>query len=381
MVVVAPDSFKGSLSAEQATAAISAGVRDTLGEGAEILQLPMADGGEGTLAALLSVGRVDARTINTVDPLGRPTSAAYGISPDGHTGVMELAQASGLPLVDDVAPQPRRADTFGTGMVAAALLDAGVQEMLLCLGGSASTDGGTGILAALGARFLDVDGNDVAPGGQGLAQVVRVDDSGLHPRARAVRWRIAVDVANPLTGPQGAAAVFGPQKGATAEDVAALDRGLTHLAGVLRDRTGVDLIDVPGNGAAGGVPLAMTALLGAETTPGAHLIAETLGVPAALAQADLLVTGEGSLDGPSVHGKVVGTLASLARQGGRDTAVVVIAGLVRLSTAELRAAGVDAAFSIADGPASRQELVDDAATLVRSVAASVAGLYLQAWRP
>jgi glycerate kinase len=246
-VVVAPDSFKGSLTASEVAACIADGVHAARPD-AVVVRLPMADGGEGTLEALLAAWDVTARVIDTVDAIGRPRQARWAVSPDGRTGVVELAEASGLPHVGDAPLQPLHASTRGTGAVARAVLDAGVQEVLVCLGGSASTDGGAGILTGLGARLLDDDGSDVPDGGEGLARVTRIDLDGLHPRAREGRGRLAVDVTNPLAGEHGAAHVFGHQKGASEGDAAYLDDALRHWADVLEHETGVRTHDLPGAG-------------------------------------------------------------------------------------------------------------------------------------
>lgn len=411
VIVAAPDSFKGSVSAREAAAAMALGARDAYGPGAEIIELPLADGGEGTLDALLAVWDREPLAVETTDALGRPCTARYGISADGRTGIIEAAEANGLPQVGDVPLQPLRADTRGVGVIAARLLDAGVEEVLLCIGGSATTDGGTGFLTALGVRFLDDAGKPVAPGGGGLSRIASVDAAGLHPRARQVTWRIAVDVDNPLCGPLGAAAVFGPQKGAQPGDIAALDAGLSHLAAVLAAEaacsesasasavlasTGtstypatsasvraskvpttfpagpaVDAVaegyrQRPGFGAAGGLPLALAALLGAETVPGAELVGEAIGLRDALARADVVLTGEGSLDSQSLGGKVVD---AVRRTAPASCPVIVVAGTVQLSARECREAGITAAFSIARGAASLQELQADAADLIRDAAA------------
>ncbi|MDN5660635.1 MAG: glycerate kinase, partial [Brevibacterium aurantiacum] len=220
-IVCAPDSFKGSASAPAAAAALARGARQVFPD-SQITDLPFADGGEGTLDALLAVWGTPARSVDVVDALGRPTTALFGISADGKTAVIEAAQANGLPQVSDVALAPERADTYGVGLIARHVLDQGVEEILLCIGGSASTDGGVGIAMALGAAFTDSSGAPIAPGGGGLSALAAVDASALDPRALQVRWRIAVDVDNPLTGPRGAAAVFGPHKCADAASVAVL---------------------------------------------------------------------------------------------------------------------------------------------------------------
>ncbi|MCP2264437.1 glycerate kinase [Promicromonospora thailandica] len=378
-VVVCPDSFKGSLSASEVASAVADGVLD-IAPDAVVTRLPMADGGEGTLTALLAVWGGAPRTVTTVDAIGRPTTARWALSPDGRTAVVELAEASGLPGVSDVPLQPLHASTRGTGDVARAALDAGVAEILLCLGGSASTDGGSGILSGLGARLLDADGREVPDGGEGLASVASLDLAGLHPRAREVRWRLAVDVTNPLVGEHGAAHVFGPQKGARDGVAEYLDDALRHWAQVLERETGHAVAEIPGAGAAGGVPAGLVAVLGAETTPGAVLVAETIGLPAALADADLVITGEGSFDSQSVNGKVADGVARLAAASPTRPPVVVVAGQVLLPEAQARAAGIAAAFSIAPGPVELDDLISRTGTRLRDLAAAVTSLTAAARR-
>ncbi len=376
-VVVVPDSFKGSLSATEVAEAVGAGVLAAAPD-ARVTCLAMADGGEGTLDALLATWRTQVATVHTVDAIGRPTTARWATSPDGRVGVVELAEASGLPGVSDAPLDPLHAHTRGTGEVAAAVLDAGVEEVLVCLGGSASTDGGAGILTGLGARVLDADGAEVPAGGEGLARAAALDLTGLHPRAREVRWRLAVDVTNPLVGEHGAAAVFGPQKGARPGDVAFLDEALTCWANLLERETGVRVHELPGAGAAGGVPAALAAVLGAGLEHGAGLVAEAIGLPEALADAALVVTGEGSFDSQSVRGKVADGVARLAAASPARPPVVVLAGQVTLPAAQARAAGVAAAFSIAPGPIELADLLPRTAERLTDLAASVTALVLAA---
>lgn len=371
-IVCAPDSFKGSASAPAAAAALARGARQVFPD-SSITELPFADGGEGTLDALLAVWGTPARSVDVVDALGRPATALFGISADGKTAVIEAAQANGLPQVSDVELRPERADTYGVGLIAGHVLGQGVEEILLCIGGSASTDGGVGIASALGAAFTDSSGSPIAPGGGGLAALASVDSSGLDPRALEVRWRIAVDVDNPLTGPRGAAAVFGPQKGADAAAVAVLDSGLAHLAEVLAGSPAEasSLSATPGFGAAGGIPLALTALLGAEVVPGSTMVAEAVGLTEALAEADIVLTGEGSFDSQSLGGKVVAAVRDHAPASAR---IIVVAGRVALSPAECRDAGITAALSIAPGPAELTELSDRAEELIEATAAHACAL-------
>ncbi|SEN90101.1 glycerate kinase [Cryobacterium luteum] len=377
-IVIAPDSFKGSLSAAEAAAAMADGTRDAfLALGRPEIRLtlcPMADGGEGTLDAITAAWGALPRTMLTVDALGRRRRARYATSADGRIGFIEAAESNGLPLVADAPPQPQRADTFGVGLLARELLDQRVDEILLCVGGSASTDGGTGLLAALGVRFLDIAGLPVAPGGAGLAQIASIDLAGLHPHARAVRWRVAVDVNNPLCGPAGAAAVFGPQKGARPRDVAELDAGLARLAAIVFAETGENMLDRPGAGAAGGMPATLVPLLRAELVPGSTLVAAAVDLARKMTSADLVLTGEGSFDAQSLGGKVAVAVARLAPAG---CPVVVIAGRVELSAVDSAASGVTAAFSIAGGPATLDDLQAHAAERVRETTAHAVALVLQ----
>lgn len=376
-VVIAPDSFKGSLSATNVAAAMAEGVRLALGAGATIIQCPLADGGEGTLDALTAQWNVAPQLIEVPDAVGRPRTARFGLSHDGRTGLIEAAEANGLPHVADIAPQPMRADSFGVGLIARALLDRGVDEIVVCIGGSASSDGGTGILRALGATFFDAHGEAVPPGGGGLARIEQLDLTGLHPRAREVRWRVAVDVDNPLCGKHGAAAVFGPQKGADPEQIVELDAGLARLAEVLRRETGVNMRDRPGAGAAGGIPASLVAVLNAELVPGAELVADVVGLARLCTNADLILTGEGSFDAQSLRGKVVHGVLGAAP--GRT--IVVIAGMVGLSAAEVLKSGVSAAFSIATGPAELATMTADAAHLIQETATHVAGFFGACFTP
>ncbi|KAM9861899.1 glycerate kinase [Leucobacter sp. BZR 635] len=374
VIVAAPDSFKGSCSGDEAAQAMLLGARAVYGDAAEYVAIPLADGGEGTLDALLTAWGVDAREARVHDALGRPRVARYGISSDGATAMIEAAEANGLPWVSDEPLRPLEADNFGVGELVLDALDHGVTEILLSVGGSATNEGGTGILRALGVRFLDAAGSDVTPGARGLREIATIDASGLDPRARAARWKIAVDVGFPLCGPEGAAAVFGPQKGASPADVAHIDAGLEHLATLLAARNDLPATaytDRPGFGAAGGIPLTAVALLGADTVAGADLVSEAIGLPALLASADLVLTGEGRLDSQSVNGKVVDLVARTRPAG---VPLVVIAGTVELSAVECRAAGITAAFSIAPGPISLPDLVADTPARITETAAQVVAL-------
>ena len=375
-MLVAPDSFKGSLSAPEVAAAIALGIRQALPGEAQIAEVPMADGGEGTLDTLTATGDFERRLCLAHDPLGRPITAHYAVSRAQNRAVVELAAASGLPLLTLAERDPLRASTQGTGeVIRQALADLRPGgEVLLCLGGSATNDAGAGLLSALGARFLDADGQPLPPGGLALRGLHRLDLSGLSPQARQTRFRVACDVTHPLTGPGGASAVFGPQKGASAEDVGRLDAALEQFAGVVAAQLGQDVRDIPGTGAAGGTAAGVLAVLGARLEPGAALVAEASGLSRRLAGEEwqLVWTGEGRLDHQSQHGKVVSAVAGLARQ--RKIPVVALAGAVEPG-AGAGMPGLSAAFAIAPGPLDLDESRARTAELLTLQAAQVTRLW------
>ena len=376
-VVIAPDSFKGSLAAVDVAAAMAVGVQSVFGNAVRVVQCPLADGGEGTLYAFIAAGVATPRETTVHDAIGRPRTGRYGLSHSGTLAIIEAAEANGLPLVSDEPLAPMRADSYGVGELAVNALDAGVEQILLGIGGSASTDGGTGFMRALGVRFLDHAGRDVAPGGEGLPHIVTVDDTDRHPRARKVRWRIATDVDSPLCGPHGAATMFGPQKGATPTQVRALDHGLAHLAAVLHASHAADVAALAGAGAAGGLPMVLHAMLNAHLAPGIDSVAEAMNLKGLLADASLVLTGEGCLDRQNLQGKVIHGLVRLTPP---TCPIVAIAGAVQLSATEVRAAGITAAFSIARGPAQLSELVAGSIGLIEDAASNVAGLFPRASR-
>lgn len=361
-MLIAPDSFKGSLKATEAAQAIERGIRQAL-PGAVTRLCPMADGGEGTLDALTAGAGYRLERCASSDPLGRPLSAHYALSETDRRAVVELAAASGLPLLSPAERDPLRASTRGTGEVilqAAGRLSAG-GEVLVCLGGSATTDGGAGILRALGLRFLDAEGRELPEGGAALRHLARVDASGLRAEVRGLRFRLACDVTNPLTGPQGAAAIYGPQKGASPEQVSELDAALEQLARVTAAQTGRDPRTLSGGGAAGGCAAGLWSWLGAAVERGAPLVAEASGLCRALSTQpwDLLWTGEGRLDAQSSAGKVVSEVARLGEQHG--VTVVALAGEVGENAA---LTGLTAAFALARGPLSLAESQEKAAELL-----------------
>lgn len=326
-VVIAPDKFKGTLDAAAAGAALAAGWR-RVDRGAEVDMVPVADGGDGTLEALVAAlgGRVERARVT--GPLGDPVEAEYALveTPDGLLGVVEMARASGLGLVAESRRDPKRATSRGTGELIAAACRAGARRVLVCIGGSATNDAGAGMAQAVGVRLLDDRGRDVPPGGAALERLSRIDVTGLDPAVAAAEVTVACDVDNPLVGPHGASATYGPQKGASPEDVVLLDRALGHFAAVAYRDLGIDVRDVPGAGAAGGMGGGLVAMLGARLRPGFDLVAEALGLPRRLAVADTTVTGEGRFDRQSERGKAPAGVLRLAREAGCRT--VLVAGQV-----------------------------------------------------
>ncbi|HEU5347120.1 MAG TPA: glycerate kinase [Ktedonobacterales bacterium] len=374
-IVVAPQSLKGSLDAPGVGEAIAAGIRRVWPD-ADIRVVPVADGGEGTVRALVAATGGALRRAQVIGPLGEMVMAEYGIlgGEQAHTAVIEMAAASGLPLVPPDKRDPRRTTTRGTGELMRAALDAGAKRLLIGIGGSATNDGGAGMAQALGARLLDDQGNELTTGGAALAHLARIDVAGFDPRLKDVEVEVACDVTNPLCGPEGASSVYGPQKGATPAMVATLDAALAHYGEVLRRDLGADVMNVPGAGAAGGLGAGLLAFAHARLVPGAQMVLKTLDFENAIKDAALVFTAEGQLDQQTAYGKAVGAVASVARRAGAR--VVALAGGITSDDAALAALGIDVALSICSGPMSLEEsmahtprlLADAAARAVRLIA-------------
>lgn len=370
-LVIAPDSFKESLPAEAVAAAIATGWRRVFPDA--LLHLcPMADGGEGTVDALLAATGGERREQRVCGPLGEPVLAHWGWLGNGQA-VIEMAAASGLHWVAPPQRNPLVTTTFGTGELVQAALDAGARRIILGIGGSATNDGGAGLLEALGARLLDALGRPLERGGAALQQLTRIDLQGLDPRLAGVEILVAADVDNPLCGPRGASHVFGPQKGATPEQVAELDRSLAHYADIMAQTLGRDERDVPGVGAAGGLGFALRAVLGAAFRPGIEMVAELSGLEQAVRGADLVITGEGRLDGQSLHGKTPVGVARIAAAAG--VPVIALAGSLGEGYQQLYDAGIQAAFSLAPGPLSLQQAMSEAELLLSARAEDIARLW------
>ena len=324
-IVVAVDSFKGSMRSDEAGSIIAGGLREALGD-AEITVIPVADGGEGTTDAVIRATGGGLRSVEVTGPLGHRVTAVYGLLPDGKTAVMEMSSASGIELVPAARLDPMKATTSGTGELMRAAIEDGARDLILGIGGSATVDGGIGMAQALGYRLLTADGSECGRGGGALATIATIDSTGVMPAVRECRIRVACDVTNPLLGERGAARVFGPQKGATPEMVEELERGLAHLAGLWIHQGMLDRVDRPGDGAAGGLGAGLRALCSAEIVSGADLVAEITGFNREIADADLLVTGEGRTDDQTADGKLPVVLAAQARAAGAKA--ILISGTV-----------------------------------------------------
>ena len=342
-IVIASDSYKGSNTSLKVASLIEEGAKRIFPE-AEYHKIPIADGGEGTVEALVEGLGGEILTVEAQDPLGRAGKAFYGRI--GSKAVLEMAAASGLPLLSEDEKDPRGTDTFGTGQVMKAALEAGFKDMTIGIGGSATNDGGTGMARALGFKFLDADGRPLPPGGAALANLAVIDDSDVHPLLKEARIHVACDVDNPLTGDQGASAVYGPQKGATPEMVKELDLALARLADVVEDKTGESLRNTPGAGAAGGLGFGLMAFCHAELKSGIDTILDLTEFDGLIKGADLVITGEGKIDGQSLRGKVPIGVAARCQPAG--VPVLAVVGDIADGASAVYDWGIDALMSTVD---------------------------------
>lgn len=366
-VLIACDKFKGSLTAPEVCDAVADGIRAVRPE-ARVIPMPIADGGDGTVAAAVSAGYRHI-TASVTGPSGQPVAAGFALHPDGRTAVIEMAQASGLLQLADGVPDPLGATSYGTGELVAAALDAGARRIVLAVGGSASSDGGAGFIQALGARLTTGDGTAVARGGGALDTLASVDLTSLDSRLASCEMVLASDVDNPLLGHDGAASVYGPQKGAGVEEVEILEEGLAHLVRIMEGH-GVlaGMAAFPGAGAAGGIGYAALAVLGATRQPGIEVVMEITGyreTVATLGAGDLVVTGEGSLDLQTLNGKAVAGLAAVARDAG--VPVTAVCGQGSLSTEQLGTLGIQDAFRLTDLEPDTGRCMSGAAALLSAV--------------
>ncbi|MGW2824015.1 glycerate kinase [Streptomyces sp. NPDC001443] len=371
-MLVAADKFKGSLTAVEVAERVTAGLRRVVPD-LRVEALPVADGGDGTVDAAVAAG-FERRELRVAGPLGQEVTAAFALR--GDTAVVEMAEASGLQRLPAGVFAPLTASTYGSGELLRGALDAGARTIVFGVGGSATTDGGAGMLSALGARFLDEEGEPVPPGGGGLDGLARADLSGLDPRLDSVELVLASDVDNPLTGPKGAPAVYGPQKGASPDDVEALDVALAHYAKVLEAAVGTRAAAhavAPGAGAAGGVGYGAL-LLGARFRPGIEVMLDVLGFAPALERADLVITGEGSLDAQTLHGKAPAGVAAAARAAGKE--VVAVCGRLALPPEALGRAGIRRAYPLTEIEPDIAICISEAGPILERLAVRIATDFL-----
>ncbi|SSB98406.1 glycerate kinase [Pseudomonas sp. 43mfcvi1.1] len=376
-IIIAPDSFKDSLSAQGVADAIAQGLAEVWPD-AQLIKCPMADGGEGTVESVLAACNGQWRHTWVRGPLGGSVEARWGWLAESRTAIIEMAEASGLQLVPPGQRDACSSSTYGTGELIRAALDEGAGRVILAIGGSATNDGGAGAMQALGVALLDEHGQPLGPGGSALANLSRIDLGDLDPRLAQVSFEIAADVDNPLCGPHGASAIFGPQKGARAEQVQELDRALGHFADRCAQVLGRDVRDEPGSGAAGGLGFAAKAFLGAQFRTGVEVVAQLTGLADAISGADLVITGEGRFDAQTLRGKTPFGVARIARRQG--VPVLVIAGTLGEGYQALYDHGIDAAFALANGPMTLQQACVDAPRLLSERARDIARLWRVAAR-
>jgi glycerate kinase len=359
-IIIAPQSLKGSLTAAETGQAIAQGVRAVYPE-AKINIVPVADGGEGTVQALIDATGGELVQQTVTGPLGKPVAAFFGLLGDGRTAAIEMAACAGLPLVPQTQRDPRITTTYGVGELIVAALNRGCHHFIIGIGGSATNDGGAGMAQALGASLLTADGTEIAQGGAALVTLSRVSVENMDPRLRGCRIEVASDVTNPLCGPLGASAVYGPQKGATAEMVAQLDAALAHYAQIVERDLGHAVKDIPGAGAAGGMGAGLIAFLHATLRPGAQIVLEAVRLEEQVRTADLVITAEGQLDGQTAYGKSVGAVAGLAKRFGLP--VLALAGGLGDDYQRVYTLGVDAVVVLPSRPMTLAYAMEHAAAL------------------
>lgn len=368
-VVIAPDSYKESLTAMEVATAIENGFKEIMPD-AEYVKLPMADGGEGTVQSLVDATGGDIVTVEVTGPLGQPVEGFYGLLGDGSTAVIEMAAASGLHLVEPSERNPLLTTTYGTGQLIKAALDKGVEHIIIGIGGSSTNDGGVGMAQALGAKLVDAEGADLPFGGGALAKLAKIDLTGLDPRLAKIQLEVACDVDNPLCGPKGASCIFGPQKGATPEMVKQLDLNLAHYAEVIRQTNGKDVIDQAGAGAAGGLGAALLGLFDATLRPGISIVMDAVNLAEVVKDADLVITGEGRIDSQTIHGKTPIGVARTAKL--YNLPVIGIAGSTAQDCRVVHEHGIDAVYSVVLGATDLPTALKEAAFNVEMTSRNVA---------
>lgn len=368
-IVIAPDSYKESLSALEVAAAIEAGFSEIFPD-AEYVKIPVADGGEGTVEAMVAATQGSIVRLTVTGPLGAPVEAFYGLSGDERSAFIEMAAASGLELVPAAQRDPLITNSYGTGELIKNALDRGVEHIIIGIGGSATNDGGSGMMQALGARLLDQQGNEIAFGGGALPQLASIEIDQLDKRIQQCRIEVACDVTNPLTGEEGASAIFGPQKGATPQLVQQLDKALAHYADIIHRDLDIDVLHIAGGGAAGGMGAALHAFCQAELRRGIEIVTEALGLADQVKDADLVITGEGRIDSQTINGKVPIGVAKVAKQFNKP--VIGIAGSLTADVGVVHQHGLDAVFSVLFSIGSLEDALANAAQNVRLTARNVA---------
>jgi glycerate 2-kinase len=372
-IVIAPDSFKESMTAAEVCSAVEAGFRKVLGD-AEFVHVPVGDGGEGTVQSVVDATNGRIVEITATGPLGEKVDAFYGLTGDGKTAVIEMAAASGLHLVPREQRNPLVTTTRGTGELILDALDKKVERIVLGLGGSATNDGGAGMVSALGVKLLDVNGEELRPGGEALVELLTIDTSEMDPRLKSTKVDVACDVTNPLTGPLGASAVFGPQKGATPEMVGVLDASLKRYAEVIERNLGLQVDELPGAGAAGGLGAGVVAFLDGNLQSGIDLVLDVIRFEEAVRDADLVITGEGRIDSQTVHGKAPVGLAKRAKAVAADVPVVAIAGSIGPDYEAVFEHSIDAVFSVVNGVVTLEEALANGSVNVEKTAENIARL-------
>lgn len=368
-IVIAPDSYKESLTAMEVATAIEKGFKEIL-PNADYIKLPMADGGEGTVQSLVDATGGSIETVDVTGPMGEQVTGFYGLLGDGSTAVIEMAAASGIHFVEPSKRNPMLTTSYGTGELILAALDKGVKHVIVGIGGSATNDGGIGMAQALGAKLLDHKGNELGYGGGALAQLERIDLSNLDPRLTNVELEVACDVDNPLCGPTGASNVFGPQKGATPEMIEQLDANLAHYARIIENTTGKQVIDSAGAGAAGGLGAALLGLFDAKLRPGISIVMDAVNLSDVVKDADLVITGEGKIDSQTIHGKTPIGVAKTAKH--YDLPVIALAGCTAHDCRVVHEHGIDAVYSVVLGATDLQTALEEAAFNVEMTARNVA---------
>ncbi|MFY0759521.1 glycerate kinase [Metabacillus dongyingensis] len=354
-IVIAPDSFKESMTALEVCEAAERGLRRSLPE-VQTVKIPMADGGEGTVQALVDATNGTFTSLTVTGPLGLPVEAEYGWLGDQLTAVIEMASASGLHLVPPERRNPLMTTTAGTGELIKDAVQKGAKHLIIGIGGSATNDGGMGMAQALGVKFLDSEGAELSYGGGALSKLAKIDASKMMKELSGVTIDVACDVDNPLTGPTGASTIFGPQKGATDETVAVLDRNLSHYASLILKETGRDVEKIEGSGAAGGLGAGLLAFLNAKLKRGVDIVIETVKLEQHMAEADLVITGEGRIDGQTIHGKTPVGVSKTAKK--LNIPVIAIAGSIGDGYEKVHEEGISSVFSIVPGIVSLEEALN-----------------------